>query len=87
MKNDYIQILDNGEALYVDIKGILYNGGIGNTNDLTFTKHIGGENPRSVSFTVSFDTSIEHHSQHRQEQQEHMNSALNMREFMEKNNQ
>ena len=82
--NDAIQILDNGEALYVDIKTILYSGGIGNTNDLTFTKHIGGENPRSVSFTVSFNTSIEHHEP---EQQDNLNSALNMREFMKKNNQ
>lgn len=66
--NDCIQILDNGEALYIDIKSILYAGGIGNTNDLTFTKHIGGENPRSVSFTVSFDCKMEYNDVNKHQQ-------------------
>jgi hypothetical protein len=55
MKNQ-INVVDDGDTVIIDVRDIHYSGLRGNVPDYTLTKHIGGENARTVSVTVSVTT-------------------------------
>ena len=57
---DQIQIIDNGDAVYIDVNSISYsNGVIGGPQRITLSRDIGGKDPRTVNVTISVTTEVE----------------------------
>ncbi len=57
---DQIQVLDNGDGVYVDVRSICYsNGVIGGPQRITMSRDISGQDPRTVNVTIQVTTTVE----------------------------
>jgi len=58
--SDQIQIIDNGDGLYIDVRDICYsNGVVGGPQRITLSRDIGGKDPRTVNVTIQVTTEVE----------------------------
>ena len=85
--NNQINVVDEGNTIVIDVRDIHYSGLRGNVPDYTLTKHISGDNARTVSVTVSVTTNTVYKKPTLVDQLKANSAELeewkNMREFMD----
>jgi|14_taG_2_1085336.scaffolds.fasta_scaffold08410_4 hypothetical protein len=89
---DQIQVLDNGDGVYVDVRSICYsNGVIGGPQRITMSRDIGGRDPRTVNVTIQVTTTVEHEQEHidlvdqlKKSSRNTVDNSLNLSDFIKK---